>query len=160
MVYRKTDNPYYKHPLYRTWKNIRNRCNNPNNPKYHRYGARGIKVCQRWDNFDLFLQDMGDKPSYDMHEGTVVPIWSVGRIDNDGDYEPSNCRWELLAEQSRNRSTNVHITHEGKEYYLSDLREKYGISSGAYYSRIYGGWDRLTAATTPTRPPRTKSTNV
>lgn len=72
-----------KHPLYKIWKTMRQRCNNPNNKKYHRYGGRGIRVCDRWDEFPNFLEDMG-------------PSWKDGltldRRDNNSNYEPSNCR--------------------------------------------------------------------
>ena len=74
-----------KHPLYETWRGMIARCNNPNHVRYHRYGGRGITVCERWANdFVVFAADVGPKPS---------PRHSLDRINNDGHYEPSNVRW-------------------------------------------------------------------
>lgn len=83
------------HPLYPTWSTMKSRCYNKNNISYKNYGARGIKVCDRWLNsFENFLKDMGEKPS-DKH--------SLDRIDINGDYEPSNCRWATPEEQAINK---------------------------------------------------------
>jgi hypothetical protein len=78
---------------YGTWANMHYRCRNPNAQKYALYGGRGVKVCPRWDSFLNFLEDMGEKP---------VGM-SIDRIDPDGDYEPSNCRWADSYTQNRNR---------------------------------------------------------
>ena len=82
-------------PEHRVWRRIRRRCYSPQYHCYHRYGGRGIKVCERWEDFNNFLADMGNRPG---------PKFTVERIDNDDDYEPSNCKWATMAEQNKNRS--------------------------------------------------------
>ncbi|MET7347444.1 hypothetical protein [Streptomyces mirabilis] len=80
-------------PTYSTWESMIQRCTNPRCKDYADYGGRGITVCQRWRTFENFLADMGVKP-----EGR-----SIDRIDNDGSYEPGNCRWATLSEQNSNQ---------------------------------------------------------
>lgn len=85
-------------PEYAVWSQMRQRCANPNHHKYPRYGARGIQVCDRWvKSFANFIADVGPRPSTE---------YSLDRIDNDGNYEPSNCRWATRSEQGLNRHTS------------------------------------------------------
>ena len=94
---------WYKHghatssrrsPEYRSWTSMRARCNYSGARGFMDYGGRGISVCERWNSFELFLADMGPKPS---------PQHSIDRIDPDGDYEPGNCRWATSKEQATNK---------------------------------------------------------
>jgi hypothetical protein len=80
---------------YNSWENMKQRCYNPNNPRYNDWGGRGIKVCDEWNNsFETFLKDMGMKPGED---------YSIDRIDVNGNYEPSNCRWADSVTQNNNK---------------------------------------------------------
>jgi hypothetical protein len=86
---------------YTSWADMMQRCTNTKREKYPRYGGRGIKVCERWrSSFEDFLSDMGAKPDRDH---------SIECIDNDGNYEPGNCRWASPKEQARNQSTSVFV---------------------------------------------------
>jgi len=87
---------------YKAWKRMKNRCYNKNDNRYHDWGGRGIRVCDRWINsFTNFLSDVGLRPS-DKH--------SLDRIDNNGNYEPNNCKWSTGSEQSRNRRNSTSST--------------------------------------------------
>jgi hypothetical protein len=80
-------------PTYKSWSSMRTRCNNSNYAESHSYKGRGIKICDRWDKFENFLQDMGERPNET----------SLDRIDVNGNYEPSNCRWATKKEQAQNK---------------------------------------------------------
>lgn len=86
--------PSLEHPLYPIWNNMNQRCYNQNCKDWLYYGCKGVIICKRWHTFENFVADIGPRPS---------PNHSVDRIDNDGNYEPSNCRWATQYEQRHNR---------------------------------------------------------
>lgn len=128
---------------YHAWNGMRQRCYNKNSPKYKNYGARGIKVCERWlHSFENFYADMGKCPNG----------FSLDRIDVNDDYCPKNCRWANNITQSNNRQFNFKITFNGITETLRYWSEKTGISKNALYLRIHRrGWDIEKALTTPLR---------
>jgi hypothetical protein len=81
-------------PIYRTWLGMIQRCTNPQATHFHRYGGRGIKVCERWEKFENFLADMSPRPANK----------TLDRINNDGNYEPANCQWVTRKQQAQNRT--------------------------------------------------------
>jgi hypothetical protein len=83
-------------PTYRSWISMRDRCRNPKNHRFAHYGQRGVTVCSRWDNFEVFLADMGERP-----EGTTL-----GRFNDVGNYEPNNCAWQTASQQAKRGSSN------------------------------------------------------
>ena len=126
---------------YASWGQMINRCTNSNNHAYESYGGRGITVCDRWRNsFEAFYEDMGPRPG---------PKHSIDRIDNDGDYEPSNCRWATTTEQGRNTRRNRMITWDGRTQCLAAWAEEIGINKTALCMRLRKGWDVDSALTRP-----------
>lgn len=113
-----------KHPLYNTWCKMKSRCYNPRNIRYAQYGGRGIAVCERWrSSFLLFLNDIGPRPS-DKH--------SLDRIDNSGNYEPSNCRWALPDEQTLNQGLRVDNKTGHKNIYWCNRFKKFAVKIGGH----------------------------
>lgn len=114
---------------YKTWRSIKTRCYNKNILRYKNYGGRGIKVCDRWINsFENFFEDMGYRPSKNH---------SIERINNDGDYEPSNCIWADFKTQARNRRTSTKILHENKIIDIFLFSEKMNLSVSGARKRIW-----------------------
>lgn len=131
-------------PEWLAWWRMIHRCTNPKNPKYGSYGGRGITVCKRWRNsFAAFLKDIGPRPS---------TAHSLDRIDNDGDYRPSNCRWATRQQQAGNRRSCHLITFRGKTLTIAEWSRRTSIHRTAITSRIFQrGWSVKKALTTPSR---------
>lgn len=139
----------FKHGLrktkeYAVWLNMRSRCNYEKHKQYSLYGGRGIKICDRWmASFENFYKDMGSRPS-DKH--------SLDRIDNNGNYEPSNCRWATVEEQSFNKRTTCMIKLNGKDIKLIDACKMFNANYIITYRRINDfNWDTMEALTKPFR---------
>jgi len=128
---------------YRSWESMKSRCLNPNSQSYKNYGGRGITVCLQWvESFDRFLADMGERP----------PNTSLDRIDNDGNYEPANCRWGTPRTQSRNKNNGRVIIYQGRSMLLVELSELTGVKYGLLYDRIVRhGWSVEKSVSTPPR---------
>lgn len=112
--------------VYEAWDAMMDRCYRGNHQYYSKYGGRGIKVCDRWHDFQNFYADMGDPE----------PHLSLDRINNDSDYTPENCRWATKREQSVNRSVTRWIELNGERLHLSGWAEKLGISREALHYRV------------------------
>lgn len=138
-----TTHGMYETREYVARRHMLDRCMNPLNDHYDRYGGRGISVCDRWrESFENFIADMGLAPSA-KHE--------IERIDNDGNYEPTNCRWATEKEQARNKSTTRWVTLNGKTQSLIAWVEEMGLKYGTVRARIRNGWSDEQALTTPVR---------
>jgi hypothetical protein len=114
-------------PEYHIWKRMRQRCNDPNSHEWDNYGGRGIKVSARWDDFSVFLSDMGPRPS-PKHQLDRYP-------NNDGDYRPGNVRWANLTEQARNKRNTIRVTYNSTVVTLADLADLLALPYGSLYSR-------------------------
>jgi hypothetical protein len=114
---------------YHAWAKMRERCTNPSAKDFKHYGGRGIKVCIEWENFSVFLNDMGRRPAGHTLE----------RRDNGGNYEPSNCYWATWHEQQRNRRNNVRITFQGETLCVSEWATRLGIDHSTIRKRLSKG---------------------
>jgi len=130
-----------------SWQAARQRCHNPSNHNYPNYGGRGILFDSRWDNFAVFLADMGERPD----ETTL------DRVDTNGPYSPENCRWSTYRQQGNNRRDNRTLTVDGVTRTIAEWAYSVGMARGVLYNRIDAGWDVERALTTPTRKMKPKS---
>ncbi|WP_299076662.1 hypothetical protein [uncultured Paraglaciecola sp.] len=117
--------------IFNTWSSMIERCRDVNHTSYADYGGRGIRVCNRWQEFSAFYADMGEKPS---------KSHSIERIDNNKGYSPENCTWATKKEQARNRRSNATVEHDGKCLCLSEWAEITGIARSTICNRLGRGW--------------------
>lgn len=116
---------------YQCWSDMKQRCTNVRHKQYKNYGARGISVCLQWStSFASFLADMGLKP-----DGMTID-----RINNDGNYQPNNCRWATPAEQRKNQRTCVYLEHNGIRLTVEEWGRKIGRHPTTVRNRLRAGW--------------------
>lgn len=135
-----TKHGMWQTPIYRIWRSMLGRCENPNAHAYELYGGRGIKICDAWHDFQTFYDDIGKRPADN---------YSLDRINNDGDYCPENCRWATWKQQSRNRSNNRIIELDGERRCISEWASITGINHGTLTQRLNRGWTARQTLTMP-----------
>lgn len=125
-----------KHPIYRTWRGMKQRCLYPNHACFNRYGGRGIKICDRWLDFKNFYEDMR-------------PTWfkgaSIDRVNTNGDYTPENCRWATPKQQANNSNRNLVIDLYGTRKSLTEWCEQLNLNYRTVLGRINRGWNEYRA---------------
>lgn len=144
-----------KSPEFKVWASMKSRCKDRREHIWRNYGARGIGVCERWNNsFKNFLADMGERPT---------PKHTLDRIDSNRNYEPDNCRWATMLEQQNNRSNNLIVEYRGQKMTIGDAVRLAGsiVGRGTASSRIRNyGWSVTDAIEKPlVRPWRVELTN-
>ena len=129
------------HPMYKVWVDMKRRCYNSNDPEFVNYGERGIIVCPEWiQSFPAFYNDMGERP---FHGATL------DRINNDGNYEPGNCRWVTNKENNRNKRKHRMITYNGNTLCSAEWAEIGGVEPRLFRARLNKGWSMERAMEPP-----------
>jgi hypothetical protein len=136
---RRVKHGQYATKTYGTWQSMMKRCYQPNNISYKNCGGRGITVCQQWHEFTNFFADMGERPVGK----------TLDRIDNNGNYEPGNCRWATPKEQSQNSRQPRFITYAGETMNLTEWSARLGMSLSNFSRRLRRGWTIERAITEP-----------
>lgn len=128
---------FYKEPWYNNYRCMKSRCYRPKDPSYKYYGGRGIKVCDEWLSIENFEKWVKEHPYF---EGATLD-----RINVDGDYEPSNCRWATMVEQDNNRRNTLYIEWNGESHTISEWAKITGLNRSTLNNRYYRGdrGDRL-----------------
>jgi len=119
---------------------MKTRCNNPNSQYYDKYGGRGITYYTKWEFFENFIKDMKNMPD---------PSYSIERINVNGNYEPSNCKWIPVSEQGNNKSTTHYITYLSKTQNIAQWEKVLKFKTGTIKARLSYGWSEQKALTTP-----------
>lgn len=127
-------------PEYSCWAQMKRRCERPKCRAYPNYGGRGIRVCDHWATFQPFFADMGPRPS---------PQHTIERVDTNGNYEPGNCKWATMGEQSRNRRDTVLVTIDDRTMCMKDWAAEMGIPQSTVQSRLARGWTPMDALQRP-----------
>ncbi len=136
-----------RHPLCSVWRHMIDRCYDPTNDRFQYYGARGIKVCDRWHKLESFVSDMGTG----YRKGLQIE-----RINNEGHYTPENCTWATRIEQARNRRSNIKLSHQGKTMTLAEWSEETGLPYSTLWDRVQYGWIAERILTTPAMDAKTR----
>lgn len=123
-------------PTYNSWHAMWRRTTNPNHHAWYRYGGRGVRVCARWRDFDAFLSDMGERP-----DGATLDRYP----DNDGDYEPGNCRWATRTQQANNRRNSVALSAFGTVMTVAEWSRAHGVRIDTIHKRLDAGWSHACA---------------
>lgn len=129
--------PHFRHGdsktrLYRIWSNMKDRCDNPNNHYFKDYGGRGITYCNEWKDYIAFKK-------WALSNGYQDEL-TIDRSNNNGNYEPANCRWITIKEQQRNRRSNHLLTYNGETHCINEWAEILGISRETIKNRLNCGW--------------------
>jgi hypothetical protein len=122
------------HPLYQVWADMRRRCTNPKTISFKNYGGRGITVCERWQKFEVFLSDMGERP---------YPDATIERLDVNAGYSPENCVWLPRSKQVENTRLTKLYTYDGVDYSIGDLKKiaaTFGVSYNTLRGRLTNRW--------------------
>ena len=120
--------------LFNIWMSMKQRCYNANKQHYDCYGGRGITVCDEWKHDFQAFHDWAMKNGYS-------DDLTIDRINHDGNYEPSNCRWSSLKKQANNKRNNCLVEYKGQVYTIAELSDIYGIKYSCLYNRLHKGWD-------------------
>lgn len=129
---------YIKHgfcgtKIYKKWEDMKSRCNNPNNRRYKDYGGRGIKICTEW------LADFMNFYNWAINNGYQENL-SLERINNNGNYEPNNCKWITMAEQMKNTRNCHYIEYKGEKHCVMEWVRKLGITKRSIANKLYKGF--------------------
>lgn len=130
-------------PTYVSWQNMHTRCSNENDPTYPKYGGAGVTVCKRWNKFESFLADMGERP----------PGTTLDRKENSKGYSKSNCRWATRQEQARNRGTSILLSQDSGVRCIAEVaRAQAAVDTSTVYRRLKSGWSTADALSLPAHP--------